>query len=550
MILLKEIDQNYRFMVSEITKQVDAVEKQLKHQSEKRLKKVESREDYIDILKNIIENKCFSRLITCNKENKNAVNITRAVHTITVNLERIGDFCVNIMRQFQFFDDPSYMSKRFDTKPFTKEIKKALDVTNDALFNADLSLALRICRSEFKTDTLYKEHFKQIITDIKDYKRHKDIQNLITALFIFRYMERIGDSLLNIGEAIISSILGEKLKIHQYEALEKGLNHAEVSLPSGKLGFSSIGETRSGCRIGLVQQTDISSKGKSVIFKDGKLEKIKKEKEGIEKWEQLIPGLPPKLYDYREQGNSGSILLECLPGSTFQETLINESPDTILNTIGMICHSCESVWNATLKPNPVKSGFIDQLASRLEDVYHVHPELQNDSHFIGDAAYPALDDILKSAAKLEQTLGAPFSVFIHGDFNVDNIILSQHENKIHYIDLHRSADKDYLQDVSVFLVSIFRLPAISESKRSFINEVLMAFFEFYRQFAEKNGDTRSEIRLALGLARSFITSTRFQLNTKIALDMHQRGMYLLNKAIAHDPDSPETFRLSPFAITF
>ena len=78
----------------------------------------------------------------------------------------------------------------------------------------------------------------------------------------------------------------------------------------------------------------------------------------------------------------------------------------------------------------------------------------------------------------------------------------------------------------------------------------MAFFKFYRQFAGKNGDTRSEIRLALGLARSFITSTRFQLNTKIALDMHQRGMYLLNKAIAHDPDSPETFRLSPFVITF
>lgn len=549
-MLLKDIDQNYQFLLSEISKQMSSVGKQLQHQDSRHLKRVEAREDYIDILKNIIENKCFSRLITTDQKNKNAANITRAVHTIAVNLERIGDFCVNIMRQFQFFDNPNFMTDRYDTKPFVGEIQKALKVTNDALFNADLSLALKICRAEFKTDKLYKDHFIKIIKDIKDKNQSTEIQNLITALFIFRYLERIGDSLLNIGEAIISSILGEKLKIHQYEALEEGLIQTNNGSLHSEVGFASMGETRSGCRIGLVQSKDLDTKGRGVIFKDGKLDKIRKEKEGIEKWKAVDPGLPPNIYDYREHDKDASILLECLPGSTFQEILINERPAVIIGILEKICRSCQRVWEKTLKAEPIAPGFIEQLMVRLDDVYHIHPEINNEDQFIGKSLYPSLVNMLGSAQELEKEMSAPFSVLIHGDFNVDNIIMNQADDRINFIDLHRSADKDYLQDVSVFLVSIFRLPAISNSKRPFINDVLNEFFRFCQQFASQNNDINFEARLALGLVRSFISSTRFQLNSKIAMEMFQRGGYLLKKIIEHDPEHLHEFHIPSFAISF
>ncbi|MBU2512774.1 phosphotransferase [bacterium] len=550
MILSKEIDQNYQFLVSEIIKQVETIGKQLEKQSDKRLKDVEAREDYIDVLKNIIENKCFSQQYPLKKKDKNPVNITRAVHTISVNLERIGDFCVNIMRQFFFFDNPEFIAERFNTKPFISVIMKGLEATSDALFKADLSLALKICRCEFKTDLIYKKNFHRIITDIKDENKNPEIQNLITALFIFRYLERIGDSLLNIGEAIISSILGEKLKIHQYEALEEGLNHTNVGSLHSNVSLTSLGETRSGCRIGLVQPKNINPQSKSVIFKDGKLDKIKKEKEGIERWETLMPGLPPKIYDYREHGNNASILLECLKGSTYQEILINAQPSVIMSMAEKVCQSCDRIWQGTLKPTMITSGFIDQLLARLDDVYHIHPEIRDEDQFIGNSPYQCLATMLEHARHLEQNLPAPFSVLIHGDFNVDNIILNDMEDEIHYIDLHRSSETDYLQDASVFLVSIFRLPTISEAKRPFINEALNRFFEFCCQFARENNDVNFEARLALGLARSFITSTRFQLNNKMANDMFQRGVYLLKKIVMHDPLSFHTFHIPPYAITF
>jgi len=550
MILLKEIDQNYRFLVSEITKQLRTVQKQMLELDPARLAAVESREDYIDILKNIIENKCFSRLITSGENTKNAINITRAVHTISVNLERIGDFCVNIMRQFQYFDDPGFMSTHYQVQPFLDDIFKALDVTNDALFKADLALALEICRAEFATDRLFKAHFGTIIAEIKEGHNRSQIQNLITALFIFRYLERIGDSLLNIGEAIISTILGEKLKIHQYEALEEGLDHAGKMGLKGQIGFSSMGETRSGCRIGLVRSRDSEIHGRGVIFKDGKRAKIRKEKEGIEQWESLIPGLLPKIFDYQEHGPAASILLECLSGLTFQDILINENPEKVRQTLTELCRICREIWHQTLKPGPVSAGFIQQLQNRLEDVFELHPEIQTEEQFIGDSRFPGLIDLLKPIAEREKQLPAPFSVFVHGDFNVDNIIWDQQEGRMHYIDLHRSSYKDYLQDVSVFLVSIFRLPAISSTQRPFINEVLLEFFHFCQDFARGHDDVFFEARLALGLARSFITSTRFQLNSEIAQEMFYRGMYLLRKFSKHDACAYHTFRIPHFVITF
>jgi phosphate uptake regulator len=543
MILLKEIDQNYRFLVSEVTKQIRAVEKQIISQDKERLVKVESREGYIDVLKNIIENKCFSRLVTTEEKDKTAINITRAVHTITVNLERIGDFCVNIMRQFQYFDDPGFLAARFDTGPFLEEILAAMAVTNDALFHSDNALAMKICRAEFRTDRLYKDCFSIIITEMKEGKHHTDIQNLITALFIFRYLERIGDSLLNIGEAIISTILGEKLKIHQYEALEEGLEKVSPNAIDGDIGFSSIAETRSGCRIGLVQTKGSESRGHGIIFKDGKADKIRKEKAGIDQWEALVPGLPPKIFDFQDHGPAASILLECLSGYTFQHILINEPPQMMRKIAGELHRRCEEIWDKTQKPNPISAGFIRQLSARLDDVFHLHPGCRDGDHYIGESRFPGLINLLESIATIEEHLACPFSVFVHGDFNVDNIIWDPETSRIHYIDLHRSTYHDYLQDISVFLVSIFRLPPPPQDRLPFVNEVMVGFLTFCREYAHKHDDRFFEVRLALGLARSFITSARFQLNTDSALEMIRRGVYLLRKIWKHNPQSYQTFRL-------
>ena len=122
--------------------------------------------------------------------------------------------------------------------------------------------------------------------------------------------------------------------------------------------------------------------------------------------------------------------------------------------------------------------------------------------------------------------------------NTDNVIFNEQENRIHFIDLHRSRMMDYVQDVSVFLVSNYRLPAFDVGVRRRIERVTREFLAFASDFAKETGDTSFGARLGLGLARSFATSARFVLDDDFAKSMFLRARYLLEQLMA-DPD-PES----------
>jgi hypothetical protein len=114
---------------------------------------------------------------------------------------------------------------------------------------------------------------------------------------------------------------------------------------------------------------------------------------------------------------------------------------------------------------------------------------------------------------------------------------------VHFIDLHRSRRLDYVQDVSVFLVSNHRLQVFSAPVRKRIDRVTVRFFEFAESFAHSAEDKTFEARLAFGLARSFATSTRFVLDEEFAKSMFLRARYLLERLLAHDAQRLSEFRI-------
>ncbi|MCA8913744.1 MAG: phosphate uptake regulator PhoU, partial [Planctomycetes bacterium] len=99
------------------------------------------------------------------------------------------------------------------------------------------------------------------------------------------------------------------------------------------------------------------------------------------------------------------------------------------------------------------------------------------------------------------------------------------------------------QDVSVFIVSNQRLQVFEKPVRNRLNHVAQSFFEFARSFAESTGDRTFEARLALGLARSLATSTRFVLDEDFAKSMFLKSRYLLEQLLKHPADQLETFKL-------
>lgn len=536
---MHEIERNFKFLLVEVERQIEGALAVLEHRDEKTIARLEARDDYIDNLKSVIENSCFATLHGETRPNAPEVARIRAFHIIGSNLERVGDHAVNVVRQSRHYDNPECF-KHYAYMPFFQEIRNAFAWMPKAVLERDMAAALKVCRCELHLDRLYKQVFDRIREELRPGSNTGD---LLTTLFIFRYLERIGDALLNVGEAAIFGITGDKFKIRQFTALSDILTESGHENPLSDLEFQSIWGTRSGCRIGRVLERSGEDDGhKEVIFKDGDSDKLRKEAANFARWEALMPGLAPRLEAFREGKKSSSMLIELLPGQTIQDLALGGDMDLLGRALAAQCRTARALWEKTLTTAPVAAGCMRQLRSRLAEVLTVHPNFRLKRRAIGALTLPSLEELLDAVETLEKQFAAPFSVLIHGDYNTNNILYDPAEDRIHYIDLHRSAETDLIQDVSVYMVSNCRLPVFDKTRRLVLDAVILEFYRFAAAFAAAQDDTTFDIRLALGLGRSLITSTRFELSERFAKWMFHRGVYLLERVAAHGGD-PAEFRL-------
>jgi phosphate uptake regulator len=543
MITFEGLDENFKFIVFEVENQARSTQKFMDAPSRKRYAKITSRDDYIDNLKTIIENKCYSRIHLDHSLDKRRLNKIRAIQVICVNLEKIADYFVNIVKQMQYLDDQSFV-QRYDYTEVFEIMLSRLGAILDAYHKEDMSKALYICKAEPMLDDVYKVRFDRVMNEMG---MGRDAQSLVTVLFIFRYFERVGDALLNIGEAIIFSLLGERIKIEQFEALQQTLSKSGFSDSFSDIDFSAIWGTRSGCRIGKVEQREAEltpeEKKQGSIYKEGNLEKIRKERESIQRWKQLFPDLVADIYGFHEDADKGSMLVEFLNGCTLDEVILSGDDELISNALFILENTVLETWTKTMVELPIKTNYMWQIQSRLEGVLQTHPEFWRTPKSLGGSEVHSTEDLLSACADAEDELQAPFSVFIHGDFNINNVVYNHEAQQIHYIDLYRSRDFDYLQDASVFLISNFRMPLFDRDHRDRINAVIKQFYGFIREFAQRHGDRTVQARLAFALARSFYTSTRFELNHKFAKEMYNRSMFLLEKIHQYRGGAWEQFSL-------
>lgn len=542
------IDENFKFIVKDVDAQARTARRFIETPDADLYRKIASRDDYIDNLKTIIENKCFARINADKDLNIRQINKIRAIQVICVNLERIADFIVNIVRQMGFLDDQTFIHRYAWAESFDV-IQESLALIPGAFRKENMSKALAICKAENDLDRLYKESFDRIMAELG---QGRNIQNLITILFIFRYFERIGDSILNIGEAVIFSIIGERIKIEQFDALQRTLSKSGFGESVADIDFQAIWGTRSGCRIGRVgrvgshgDEEGRSRDRQSSIYKEGDLQKIRREKANIERWKSLFPGLVADVFGFHEdeEEGKGAMLVEFLQGCTMDEVVLSAEEEFMRNALFVLEQTLRHTWTETLQPGPFATGYIAQLRARLDGVLQMHPEFRREPQALGSKASPSTEELLCRCAALEESLPAPFTVFVHGDFNINNIVYNHETQQARFIDLYRSKDYDYLQDAATFLVSNFRMPIFTSAQRARIDLTINLFYGFVQGFAQEQNDQTWQARLALALARGFYTSTRFELNYRFAREMFNRSIFLLEKLSAFRGGDLSSFQL-------
>jgi phosphate uptake regulator len=512
------IDTDLRFLILEVKKQAKASLAIIERPSASKLEKIRIREDYVDNLKNTLENKCYFNI---HRQEEGEMNYFRAVITIASNLERCADFFESIALQMEFVKDPENLGK-ISLRRYYKVIYRAIDAIYPALREHNLDLAQKICDYEQTLDEYYIESHNEIKAFLQ---QRKKVSDMLVLLDIVRYLERTGNSLLNIGEAIFDIHVGEKMGIVQFKNLRKGLESQNVDIGTEVIKFTPIMNTRSGCRVAKI--TIPGRVGEAPLFyKEGLREKVKDEVVGLKFWQRNFPGKTPRiLWDSTRQDHT-TLLLEYIDGADLLAILLKPRAD-LEQALLLLSQNASRIWRKGRRDKGQKPDFVRQLTRRIHDVESVHSALFDLDH---------LDDMLERARDIEGLLEVPFTTLIHGDFNADNIIIQLEQKKVYYVDVHRSRFGDYVQDVSVFIVSNIRIPIFSSDVRSRLNSANRAMYSCGAAFASRQKDPWYDARLALGLFRSLITSTRFIFDKSFSSALYDRAELILDTLEQYDTD--------------
>ncbi|MEG3619225.1 phosphotransferase [Magnetovibrio sp. PR-2] len=530
----KPVRDNLYFLLAETSSQIANLQVLLETASASVAQRIMDRRGYTYNLKMRIHDGCIETL-RANK--KGTVNIysLRAAEALATDLERLTDICHDCVGFMSNLKRKETLKKR----PFAKllnDILQGLDMVETALDEDDTRVALKIGKIERKLDREYDKLFRQHLKDVRKSKVPGDV---MTSLIIAQRIEEMGDVLLDVSESIISAKLGKPMHIDRFRSLETALS--DLGLIDADV--ETIAETKSGSGISGISPANSDEPGYVAIFKDGQKDKLIEERDSVESWHDIYPGLAPQILSYKKKGKNAALLIEHLPGLTFEHILLQEDDEHLARALKRLTKTLKAVWGETKKKKAVPALHMRQLKKRLKSVQDIHPDFARPPKSVCGTKVASLEDLLARAETLEQKFAPPFSVYIHGDFNLDNIIFDSDGKKIHFVDLHRSCYMDYVQDVAVFMVSNYRLQVLDKTTRRRIHDVVVDFHAFAHEFAQKNGDKTFELRLALGLARSFITSTRFILDQTLARNMYLRGLYILERLNSVSAKNAKSFKL-------
>ncbi len=164
----------------------------------------------IDDLRSYIRDKSIE-LIALKQPLATDLRIIHALGVIAIELERVGDYAVNIAMETIKIGNDEYVEKLID-------IPKMKDVCVSMLKNAKVALMENDEKLAYKTglqDDIVDELYNDVYVDALG-AMHKNSDNInqgVKLLFVGRYLERIGDHITNICELVIYAIKGEMIEI-------------------------------------------------------------------------------------------------------------------------------------------------------------------------------------------------------------------------------------------------------------------------------------------------------------------------------------------------
>ncbi|SMP64172.1 PhoU domain-containing protein [Neorhodopirellula lusitana] len=533
MRLPQPIRDNLQFMLAETSSQLSNLITLFDEPSADLTQRILDRRGYAYNLKMRIHDACVNAVRNMDTSQRLETHSLRAAESIATQLERLTGLVQDCARQLDGCKRRGIL-KSLSATGLLDDVHKGIELIRTGIEEEGTKTAMKVSDLAVAMSSKHESFFEGQSRDLQSID-HPD--RVLTAFFVATQLNEMSVVLRDVSESMVGARLGRPLQRDRFRLLETAFEDLGID----QSNVAKVAETNSGTNISRIggEHED----GFTAIVKDGEKRKLKEERKSVKNWHEIFPGIAPQILAYRKRGDNAALTIEHLPGLTFDRVLMSSSDDQLKSAQQQLSKTLRAVWRETKSDKQLPPNHMSQLRKRLSSVLEIHPEFARGKGRIGRTRTRSLDDLMAMAEEREAKTPAPFSVYIHGDFNLDNIIVDPAEEYVNFIDLHRSCYADYTQDVSVFMVSNYRLQVLDQRTRHRITDVAENMHATARKFAKQQGDPTFETRLAYGLARSFITSTRFILDRELAKSMYLRGCYILERVIAHPATSASQFRL-------
>ena len=553
MQLAPSVKDNIKFLYLETSQQLERLCKVFASNPTQNAKDIESRHEYILNLGNIVQNDCIDAIGKKSKSNlSHRCLYDSALHLKNISTE-VWTLATIESQHLDIKNRKLLAQNKSPLRELSIKIHQLFLLAEPFFRDTDTGIGKELCDAVDELNSMLGDYINTIKAQATDSTRPvtqdepKTINSdeVVYLVHLFDHLEKIGLHLTHLGESLLSIDHQQILTIHQFRVLNTTMKSMESTGTNEAYSLQPVAETKSGCSIsGVTSENTKEQDDYLAIYKGGKSDKIRNEKEQFETWDQMFPGVAPKIISFNEKGKSAGLLIEYIKGRTFEQLLLAKNSEETTLALDQILQDMKGFWLNTLnRDNTPSANYIKQLKKRLPKVLSVHPEYSEPSLSIDTKTFNSLNQDIDACLDIEKQISTPFSVYTHGDLNIDNIIYEQQEQRSRFIDLHRSSHMDYLQDISVFMVSCYRLQVIDPVVRKAIQSSMHQIFYFAKTFAIEQQDTTFDLRLALGLARSFITSTRFILDDTFSNDLFYRGRYLLQTIARQDKNKLTDYHL-------
>jgi phosphate uptake regulator/aminoglycoside phosphotransferase (APT) family kinase protein len=523
-VLLEDLGQDLALMARVVQSQLVTAMTAFFRRDVSLADKVTGKDDHVDNLLGLIEAKCFER-IAGEPADTPRFRRLRGVFRVALDLEKLGDYAVSIAEQAVHVSRLPARPVPFDLAGPARVALAALDEVITAFTDASAEKATHACRCEAELDRQYRDALAEAFRRLRE--PGQDPAFLITNLFVAKFLERIGDSILNIGETTLFILTGERLRLHQYLHLEQMVGSVTPGREAS-LDVRQIWGGISGARVGRVSVGG----GSPLIWKEGAEDKIEAEVREMEAWNRIMPGLVPDVKARRREAGRESFLGQYLDGALLRDVVLTRAWEEKLHATRRLLETLRDVWMATSVKERPRVDYVRQIRDRLPELYAMHPRLEalrREETRVFGIAHRSLASLLDQIAALEPGLAPPVSVRLHGDLNTNNVVVDARHDRVHFIDVHRSGPGDYVQDIGVLLVSSVRTPLADTRLAAEVSRLNRLIYGFTAEFGRLVGDEHFELRLVLSRARSFITSGRLVTDAKFARDIYLEGVRLLER---------------------